>query len=52
VKLALVFLMGGAPLIGYAIGALLFVRFRFTAADHARIRAELDARAAARPQPA
>jgi Na+/melibiose symporter-like transporter len=48
VKLALVFLMGGAPLIGYTIGSLFFSRFRFSAADHARVRAELDARAAAR----
>jgi GPH family glycoside/pentoside/hexuronide:cation symporter len=47
VKLALVFLMGGAPLIGYAVGSLLFARFRFSAVDHARVRAELDARAAA-----
>jgi hypothetical protein len=31
-----VFLMGGAPLIGYAIGSLFFARFRFGAADHAR----------------
>jgi GPH family glycoside/pentoside/hexuronide:cation symporter len=47
VKLALVCLMGGAPLAGYAIGSVLFARFRFSAADHARIRAELDTRAAA-----
>ncbi len=47
VKQALVALMGGAPLVGYAVGALLFTRFRFSAADHARVRAELDARAAA-----
>jgi len=48
VRSAMVFLMGGAPLIGYAIGAVIFSRFRFNAADHARVRAELDARAAAR----
>lgn len=48
VKLALVCLMGGAPLLGYAIGSLLFSRFTFTAADHARVRMELDARAGAR----
>ncbi len=47
-KLALVSLMGGAPLVGYAIGATVFSRFSFTQADHARVRAELDARAAAR----
>jgi Na+/melibiose symporter-like transporter len=47
VKLALVFLMGGAPLVGYALGSLLFARLRFNAADHVRVRAELDARAAA-----
>ena len=43
VKFALVSLMGGAPLAGYAIGSLLFSRFTFTSADHARVRAELDA---------
>jgi len=48
VKFALVCLMGGAPLVGYAIGTVVFSRFRFSAADHARVRAELDARAAAR----
>jgi len=51
VKFALVCLMGGAPLIGYAVGILFFSRFRFSAADHARVRAELDARAAARAAP-
>jgi GPH family glycoside/pentoside/hexuronide:cation symporter len=51
VKFALVFLMGGAPLIGYAIGSALFARFSFSAADHARVRAELDARTAAPPSP-
>ncbi len=48
VKFALVCLMGGAPLVGYTIGSLFFARFRFSAADHARVRTELDARAAAR----
>jgi GPH family glycoside/pentoside/hexuronide:cation symporter len=48
VKLALVSLMGGAPMVGYAIGCLVFSRFSFSQADHARVRAELDARAAAR----
>jgi GPH family glycoside/pentoside/hexuronide:cation symporter len=47
VKFALVCLMGGAPLVGYAIGSLVFSRFSLTQPDHARIRAELDARAAA-----
>ncbi len=47
VKFALVCLMGGAPLIGYAIGSVLFSRFTFSAADHARVRSELDARATA-----
>ena len=46
VKFALVSLMGGAPLAGYAIGSLLFSRFTFTSADHVRVRAELDACAA------
>lgn len=45
-KFALVCLMGGAPLVGYAIGSLVFSRFSFSQADHARVRAELDARAA------
>ena len=39
--------MGGAPLVGYAIGSLLFSRFTFSAADHARVRSELDARVTA-----
>lgn len=47
VRFALVALMGGAPLLGYAVGAALFSRFSFSQADHARVRAELDARAAA-----
>jgi GPH family glycoside/pentoside/hexuronide:cation symporter len=56
VRFALVCLMGGAPLVGYAIGAVVFSRFSFTQADHVRVRAELDARAvspgeAAPPEP-
>jgi GPH family glycoside/pentoside/hexuronide:cation symporter len=47
VKGWLVFLMGGMPLIGYAIGIPVFLRFRLSESEHARIRAELDARSAA-----
>jgi GPH family glycoside/pentoside/hexuronide:cation symporter len=49
VKLTMVFLLGGMPLLGYGLGALAFARFSFTEAEHRRVRAELDARAAARP---
>jgi GPH family glycoside/pentoside/hexuronide:cation symporter len=48
VKHAMVFLLGGMPLLGYAAGAFAFARFSLTEAEHARIRRELDARAAAR----
>jgi GPH family glycoside/pentoside/hexuronide:cation symporter len=48
VLFAMVFLLGGMPTLGYAIGSLLFSRFSLSEAEHARIRAELDARAAAR----
>jgi GPH family glycoside/pentoside/hexuronide:cation symporter len=48
VRFALVCLMGGAPLVGYGIGALVFSRFSYSQADHARVRAALDARAAAK----
>ena len=48
VKFAMVALMGLMPMIGYAFGALVFSRFSLSEAEHARIRAELDARAAAR----
>ncbi len=41
---AMRFLMGGLPLLGYAIGVLAFSRFRFSEADHARILVELDQR--------
>ena len=47
VRSALVFLIGGMPLLGYAIGSLIFARFSLSEAEHARIRRELDARAAA-----
>jgi GPH family glycoside/pentoside/hexuronide:cation symporter len=47
VKGTMVFLLGGMPLLGYAIGALAFARFPLSEAEHRRIRAELDARAAA-----
>jgi len=42
----ILFLMGGAPFIGFVIGIIAFSRFRLTRDVHARIRAELDARAA------
>jgi GPH family glycoside/pentoside/hexuronide:cation symporter len=48
VKHTMVFLLGGMPLLGYTIGSLAFRRFSLSEADHARIRSELDARAAAR----
>jgi GPH family glycoside/pentoside/hexuronide:cation symporter len=48
VKRTMVFLLGGMPLLGYAIGALAFSRFSLSEDDHARVRRELDARAAAR----
>jgi GPH family glycoside/pentoside/hexuronide:cation symporter len=41
---AMRFLMGGLPLLGYAIGVLAFTRFRFSEADHARIVEELNLR--------
>lgn len=44
VKEVMILLMGGIPLVGYAIGALAFSRFSLSEADHARIRAELDER--------
>ena len=45
----MVALMGGLPLVCYLIGAAAFTRFSLSEAEHARIRAELDARAEARP---
>ena len=35
---------GGLPLIGFAIGMAIFSRFDMTERDHAKIRAEIDAR--------
>jgi glycoside/pentoside/hexuronide:cation symporter, GPH family len=46
VKRTMVFLLGGMPLLGYAVGALAFSRFSLSEADHALVRRELDARAA------
>ena len=40
-------LMGGFPLVCYGVGAIAFSRFSLSEVEHARIRAELDARAAA-----
>jgi GPH family glycoside/pentoside/hexuronide:cation symporter len=48
VKLTMIILLGAMPLLGYGIGALAFSRFSLTEAEHQRIRAELDARAAGR----
>lgn len=50
-KDTMVILMGGFPLVCYAIGAIAFSRFRLTESEHARIRAELDARATVAAQP-
>ena len=47
VQTTMVALMGGFPLVCYLIGAAFFTRFSLTEAEHARIRAELDARTAA-----
>ena len=41
-------LMGLFPFASFAIGSLLFMRFRLSEAEHARIRGELDARAESR----
>jgi GPH family glycoside/pentoside/hexuronide:cation symporter len=46
VKLAMVLLIGGMPLLAYSVGALMFRRFSLGSVEHARIRAELDARSA------
>jgi len=46
VKAAMVFLMGGLPMIGYAIGSLAFLRFDLDQVEHGRIRRALDARQA------
>ncbi|MBY0401958.1 MFS transporter [Myxococcota bacterium] len=47
VRTTMVVLMGGAPLVCYLIGAVAFARFSLSEEEHARIRRELDARAAA-----
>jgi len=38
------FLMGGMPFLGFGIGLVVFGRFSLGEAEHARIRAEIDAR--------
>ncbi len=48
VKHTMVFLLGGMPLVGYAIGSLAFMRFPLSEAEHQRVRRELDARASAK----
>ena len=48
VRTTMVALMGGAPLVCYLLGAIAFSRFSLSEAEHARIRGELDARAADR----
>jgi GPH family glycoside/pentoside/hexuronide:cation symporter len=44
----MLFLMGGMPMIGYGIGMWIFRSFDLSRDEHARIRAEIDARALAR----
>jgi hypothetical protein len=48
VKHTMVFLLGGMPLVGYAVGSFAFARFPLSEAEHARVRRELEARAAGR----
>lgn len=48
-KTTMLVLMGGFPFVCYLIGAAAFARFDLTETEHARIRNELDARAAAGP---
>jgi GPH family glycoside/pentoside/hexuronide:cation symporter len=43
-KSTMLFLMGGVPMLGYAIGGLAFSRFQLSESEHARIRAALDSR--------
>ncbi|HPG27141.1 MAG TPA: MFS transporter, partial [Myxococcota bacterium] len=45
VKRTMVLLMGGFPLVCFGLGAVAFSRFELDESEHARIRAELDARA-------
>ena len=47
VQIAIVTLYGLFPLVCYLIGAAMFRRFTLDEAEHARIRAALDAKAAA-----
>jgi Na+/melibiose symporter-like transporter len=47
VKTTLRVLVGGIPALGFGIGAWIFRNYSLTRAEHARIRAALDARAAA-----
>ena len=51
-KAGMLFLLGGMPLIGYAIGIAVFLRFDFGDAQHARVLAELEARRAGSEPPA
>ena len=46
-KTTMIYLLGGVPMVGYAIGSLAFTRFSLSEAEHGRIRNELDARHAA-----
>ncbi len=43
VRNAMLFLMGGLPLICFWVGAAIFTRCDLTESEHARIRAALDA---------
>ena len=43
-KAGMLFLLGGMPLIGYALGIAVFLRFDFGDAQHARVVAELEKR--------
>lgn len=45
----MILLMGGFPLICFSIGAIAFTRFSLTEEEHARLRAELDARGLEQP---
>lgn len=53
VKTTMIVLMGGVPIVCYGAGALAFSRYALDEAEHGRIRAALDARAAGdgRPEP-
>jgi len=47
VKVSMVTLYGMFPLVCYAVGAVMFTKFKLTEAAHAKIRAELDQKAGA-----